>query len=121
METQKPLEIAMFVRTEKIRCLVRVCRIFGVAALLVCLTAPWASAGDNWVFRRSYFSHVLPPEVQARYPVPESRSAYRLPLMDINPSIAVQGIYRYNTISIYDGAGSYDTTIYGQYWLQAKP
>jgi hypothetical protein len=111
----------MLVRTEMIHRLARVCRVLGAAALLISLTAPWASAGDDWVFRRSYFSHVLPPEVQARYPVPESRSAYRLPLVDLYPGIAVQGIYRYNTINIYDGAGSMDTTIYGQYWLQAKP
>jgi hypothetical protein len=120
-ETQKRLEVAMIVRTANIRCWARACRIFAASVLLVCLTAPWASAGDNWVFRHSYFSHVLPPDVQSKYPVPESRSAYRLPLVDLSPSIAVQGIYRYNTINIYDGAGSYDTTIYGQYWIQAKP
>jgi hypothetical protein len=119
--TRHHSEVAMVVRSERIRQLIRQC--VGVAAttLVACLTVPSASAGDNWVFRRSYFSHVLPPEVQARYPVPESRSAYRLPLVDLNPSISIQGIYRYNSINIYDGIGSYDNTIYGQLWLQVKP
>jgi hypothetical protein len=78
-----------------------------------------ASADDRgWMFRRSYFSHVLPPEVQARYPVPESRSAYRLPLVDIYPGVSVQGVQRYNTILMDHGN---DVMIYRQFWLQVKP
>jgi hypothetical protein len=78
-----------------------------------------ASAGDeSWVFRRSYFSHVLPPEVQARYPIPVSRSAYRLPLVDVYPGFSVQGVERYNTILMDHGN---DVMIYRQFWLQFKP
>jgi hypothetical protein len=81
-----------------------------------------AAADDNgWIYRRSYFSHVLPPQIQARYPVPESRSAYRLPLVDIYPGVSVQGVQRYNTIILGNGSTGTDTTIYRQYWLQVKP
>jgi hypothetical protein len=81
-----------------------------------------AAADDgSWVFRRSYFSHVLPPQVQARYPVPESRSAYRLPLVDIYPGVSVQGVQRYNTIILGNGTNGTDTTTYRQFWLQVKP
>jgi hypothetical protein len=78
-----------------------------------------ATAGDdNWVFRRSYFSHVLPPEVQARYPVPQSRSAYRLPLVDTYPNSSIQSVQRYNAILMDHGN---DVMIYRQFWLQVKP
>jgi hypothetical protein len=80
----------------------------------------WAG-DDNWVFRRSYFSHVLPPQVQARYPVPESRSAYRLPLVDIYPGVSVQGVQRYNTIILGNGSNGTDYAIYRQFWMQVKP
>jgi hypothetical protein len=77
-----------------------------------------ASADDQgWTFRRSYFSHVMPPEIQARYPVPESRSAYRRPL--VTPGFGVRGSYRYNPIEIYDGRST-DVEIYRQFWFQTE-
>ncbi len=36
-------------------------------------------------------------------PIPESRSAYRLPLMDVYPGFSVQGVQRYNTILLDHG------------------
>src|ERR1700680_3172175 len=76
-----------------------------------------ATADDQgWMFRRSYFSHVLPPEIQARYPVPESRSAYRRPIVNLSPGFGVRGVYRYNPIEIYDGRST-DVTIYRQFWF----
>jgi hypothetical protein len=90
-----------------------------VTAGLSAFAANSASADDRgWMFHRSYFSHVLPPEVQAHYPVPESRSAYRLPLVDIYPGVSVQGVQRYNTILMDHGN---DVMIYRQFWLQVKP
>jgi hypothetical protein len=80
-----------------------------------------AAAGDGeWVFRRSYFSHVLPEDLQARYPQPESRSAYRLPFAYEAPGAGIHGVYRYNNIQIFDGR-SMDTTIYRQNWFQLQP
>jgi hypothetical protein len=80
-----------------------------------------ASADDQgWMFRRSYFSHVLPPEIQARYPVPESRSAYRRPLVNLSAGFGVRGSYRYNPIEIFDGR-SVDVEIYRQFWFQTEP
>jgi len=75
---------------------------------------------QGWMFRRSYFSHVLPPEIQARYPVPESRSAYRRPLVNLSPGFGVRGSYRYNPIEIFDGRST-DVEIYRQFWFQTEP
>lgn len=91
---------------------------FAAAAVLAAFTPRPAPAGDDsWVYRRSYFSHVLPPDVQAQYPVPDSRSAYRIPYVDTSPGFGVRGIYRYNPVIIYDGRAN-DVTIYRQFWLQ---
>jgi hypothetical protein len=79
-----------------------------------------AADEQGWMFRRSYFSHVLPPEIQARYPVPESRSAYRRPLVNLSPGFGVRGSYRYNPIEIFDGTST-DVEIYRQFWFQTEP
>ncbi|QDV52522.1 hypothetical protein [Gimesia fumaroli] len=65
---------------------------------------------ENWMFNRSYYSHQLPPEVAARYPRPESRSAYRLPQLATTPGFALKGARRWNYVRLYNGS-SYDTTI----------
>jgi hypothetical protein len=106
-------------RSGKSRSSVRLCITLLVTVGLSAFVLAPASADDQgWMFRRSYFSHILPPEVQARYPIPVSRSAYRLPLVDTYPGFAVQGIQRWNTIQFDHGT---DTTIYRQFWIQAKP
>ena len=62
-----------------------------------------ASADDQgWMFRHSYFSHVMPPEIQARYPVPESRSAYRRPIVNLSPGFGVRGVYRPGDVTMLD-------------------
>jgi hypothetical protein len=108
----------MLVRTGRRSWLARLRVVVLVAAGLSAFAVRPAAADDTgWVFRRSYFSHVLPPQVQARYPVPESRSAYRLPLVDVYPGFSVQGVQRYNTILMDQGN---DVTIYRQFWIQSK-
>jgi hypothetical protein len=118
-ETYHRLDIEMIVRVVQSASL----RAFSIALLAGLLfgdfNPPPASAGDpNWVFRRSYFSHVLPPEVQANYPVPVSRSAYRRPYL--YPGFAVKSTYRYNPIEIFDGRTT-DLTIYRDFSIQFEP
>jgi hypothetical protein len=106
-------------RSVRSRRSVRLCVTLLVTVGLSAFTlAPAAADDTGWVYRRSYFSHVLPPEVQARYPVPVSRSAYRLPLVDTYPGFAVQEVQRFNAIQFDHGN---DTTIYRQFWVQVKP
>ncbi|MEQ8638616.1 hypothetical protein [Gimesia maris] len=70
-----------------------------------------SAEAENWTFGRSYYSHELPPEVAARYPRPESRSAYRTPELATTPGFALRGARRWNYVRLYSG-NSYDTTIY---------
>ena len=109
----------MIARTGRSRFSARLCAALLAVIALCAFANRSASAGDeSWMFRRSYFSHVLPPEIQARYPIPESRSAYRLPLVDVYPGFSVQGVQRYNTILLDNGN---DVTLYRQFWFQVKP
>ncbi|WP_339727304.1 hypothetical protein [uncultured Gimesia sp.] len=70
----------------------------------------YRAEAESWMFNRSYYSHELPPEVAARYPRPESRSAYRLPQLATTPGFALKGARRWNYVRMYNGSG-YDTTI----------
>jgi hypothetical protein len=114
-------EDAMFGRTKK---LTSIARLTATLALVVgpcqCATRPASADDQGWMFRHSYFSHVLPPEIQARYPVPESRSAYRRPIVNLAPGYGVRGVYRYNPIEIFDGRST-DVEIYRQFWFQTEP
>ncbi len=108
----------MSVRTVKLSLSAKLRVVVLVTAGLSVFGVRPVSADDNgWMYRRSYFSHVLPPAVQARYPIPVSRSAYRLPLVDVYPGISVQGVQRYDTILMDHGN---DVTIYRQFWIQVK-
>lgn len=93
-------------------------------ALVVCQllssVAPREAAADEWMFRRSYYSHTLPPEVRQAYPTPESRSAYRRAYVGLQPGFAVRGGYRYNTTRLRSGS-SVDTTITRENWFQLWP
>lgn len=84
---------------------------FLVLAVAHVLAVP---AGDcvasDWMFRRSYFSHDIPPELAANYPVPVSYSAYRPAIVSPYPGFAVNGARRYNRVLIQSG-NSLDYTI----------
>jgi hypothetical protein len=90
-----------------------ICLLLGVFSLIA--TAPLADAAD-WRFRRSYFSHQLPPEWYAPGELPRSRSAYRPAYPNQLPGFSVQGGYRFNRIQINSGQSS-DTTIIQEGWF----
>ena len=72
---------------------------------------PQQVRSESWMYNRSYYSHQLPPEVAARYPRPQSRSAYRVPELATTPGFALRGARRWNYVRLYSG-NSYDTTIF---------
>ena len=78
-------------------------------AYVVAVPAERCSSSD-WVFRRSYFSHDVPPELAAAYPTPVSYSAYRPAIVSPYPGFAINGVRRFNRVLIQSG-NSLDYTI----------
>ena len=89
---------------------------FAVASLL--FEARTASAGD-WIFRRSYFTHTVPPHLRRHYPLPQSRSAYRQAYVGDSPGFSVQWGYRINRIIMRSGSST-DVTIIRENWLRVR-
>lgn len=91
---------------------------FAIAAFALLSTAQSAQAGE-WRFRRSYFTHAVPEQLRAQYPLPQSRSAYRRAVVGNLPGFSVQGGYRINRIFIRSG-DSTDTTIIREGWFRVR-
>lgn len=86
--------------------------------LLLCLLAagyvaavPADTCGaSDWIFRRSYFSHDVPPELAGHYPTPVSYSAYRPAIVSPYPGFSINGARRFNRVLIQSG-NSLDYTL----------
>ena len=79
------------------------------AGWVVAVPAGTCEASD-WMFRRSYFSHDIPPELAGVYPLPVSQSAYRPAIVSPYPGFAINGARRFNRVLIQNG-NSLDYTI----------
>ncbi len=88
-------------------------------ALAFLLSAETAQAQD-WMFRRSYYSHAYPPEYYAQFPPPDRRTAYRPAFRATTPGFGIRGVYRYNRIQLGQGQNS-DITLYRQGWFEVQP
>ncbi|MEX0725239.1 MAG: hypothetical protein WD065_03160 [Planctomycetaceae bacterium] len=75
---------------------------------------------EDWMFRRSYYSHVVPGERPNPADVPEIRSAYRRAYVNTQPGFAVRGVYRINRINVWSG-NSNDTTYVREGWFNERP
>lgn len=73
----------------------------------------------DWRFRQSYFTHEMPREMQSRYPLPQSRSAYRPAYVGHLPGFSVQGGFRVNRIQINSGNSSDSTYLY-EGWFRSR-
>jgi hypothetical protein len=73
------------------------------------------ASAEDWMFRRSYFSHDLPEGVAANYPVPTSRSAYRI--AQYRDGFGINSAYRVNNYVIVNG-DRVDRTYYREGWIE---
>lgn len=91
-----------------------------VGLLLTLFVSPVEVRAERWMFRRSYFSHIVPAELQRVSPRPNSRSAYRRALVGTSPGFSVQGGYRINRIFLRSG-NSTDLTVIREDWVRYRP
>lgn len=77
------------------------------------------AAVRDWRFGRSYFTHEMTRAEQARYPLPQSRSAYRPAYVGHLPGFSIEGGFRINRIQINSGSSSDSTYIY-EGWFRAR-
>lgn len=86
------------------------------------------ASAEDWMFRPSYYSHALSPELLAAqkqmpeqfvspYPQPVPRSAYRPAHAQLGPGFAVRSKYRFNVYRLWTGR-SYDTTIFRNFSIE---
>ena len=89
-------------------------------ALGVCLCGSMfganAARAEDWMFRRSYYSHAAGPD-GTTVSAPPSRSAYRQPFVGAHPHFAIRGGYRINNYTLNNGQ---DRTIIRESWYDAN-
>jgi hypothetical protein len=73
---------------------------------------------EDWMFRRSYFSHRPPEGAEPVWPIPESRSAYRTAYY--RDGFGVSTGFRWNNYVIQNGA-RVDRTWYQEGWIEFIP
>lgn len=78
------------------------------------------AAAEDWMFYRSYFSHIGPMAACPGYPQPYSRSAYRPAVAGTTPGFAVRGGFRSSTIVLGVGP-SFDVTVLREGWMERRP
>lgn len=99
------------------------------AAIALLIGAALAVSGEScrageWMFRRSYFSHALPPGfppgAPPPYPVPLSRSAYRPAIIATTPGFSVRGGHRFGHVFLGTG-GTFDVQTFHHDWFETQP
>lgn len=94
-------------------------RISAAWSLFVFLPACPLDAND-WIYRRSYYSHGLPPEDAPQHPLPHHRSAYRPAYYREAQGFSIRSAYRINNYVIRSGPRT-DRTIYQEGYVEFEP
>jgi hypothetical protein len=90
-----------------------------IALALAILTTPASTAtAEDWVFRRSYYSHTPPPVAEPRGPV-DPRLGYREAFVGAHPRGAIRAGWRWNNITVSNGY-SVDRTMIRESFFDAN-
>lgn len=96
-----------------------------VVLLLLCVgfgPGGTAARAEDWMYRRSYYSHTLSPEAGAvpNHPMPEHRSAYRPAYYREAFGFSARSAFRINNYVIRNGPRT-DRTIYMEGYFELQP
>jgi hypothetical protein len=98
----------------------RALRLALVALAAVLAVSFNAVRAEDWMFRRSYYSHAPQPGEPVLNPESINRSAYRRAYISTSPGFAVRGGWRYNTIFLQSG-NSTDVTVQRENMFEFVP
>lgn len=98
----------------------RILGLFCAVCLMGWMAACETAHAEDWMFRRSYYTHALPQEHLEQYPPPQRRTAYRYAFRGTTPGFGIRGVQRFNRIQLGQGRNS-DITIYRQNWFELEP
>lgn len=78
----------------------------------------YSASADDWMYRRSYYSHMPAAGDAARRP--PTRSAYRPALRGSGFGFGARGGYRFNRVFLRSGQST-DLTVIQENWFDAVP
>ncbi len=88
--------------------------------LLLLAGWPVPARADDWVYRRSYYSHWPSAGSPPAHPLPEHRSAYRPAYYREALGFSVRSAYRINNYVLQNGNRT-DRTIYQEGYIEFNP
>lgn len=91
-----------------------------IVMLAITSALPGAALADDWMYRRSYFSHWPADGQVPQQPLPESRSAYRPAYYREAYGFSVRSAYRINNFVLQNGP-RVDRTIYQEGYIEFQP
>lgn len=91
-----------------------------LCAIAILLTWSQLASAQDWMYRRSYFSHVPADGGPVSHPLPESRSAYRTAYYREGFGFSVRSAYRINNFVLQSG-NRIDRTYYREGYFEFQP
>lgn len=98
-------------------------RLVVAAGLLAAGGWTQSASAEDWMFRRSYYSHATATYDESGVPLGPpipSRWAYRKPYAGNGPGFAARGGYRYNIQNMRSG-NNVDVTVLRENWFEFAP
>jgi hypothetical protein len=94
--------------------LMRILRVLLLSAAAMATIGVSTARAENWMFRRSYYSHGEAPFLGGE--MSQNRTIYREPWVGAHPRFAIRGGWRFNTFTLQNGNGSVDRTYFRENW-----
>uniref|UniRef100_A0A7C2NZ49 DUF2490 domain-containing protein n=1 Tax=Schlesneria paludicola TaxID=360056 RepID=A0A7C2NZ49_9PLAN len=95
-------------------------RLFLLFVTLTLVSGANSAAADEWMYRRSYFSHWPDDGTPPTHPLPEQRSAHRPAYYREAFGFSVRSAFRWNNYVLRNGPRT-DRTLYLEGYIEFNP